>query len=277
MAGLEAQLLPETGLPAHQAVYRREDLHRRFGGNRYSGIVASVREPVVLLFHTEEPAQQFYRDGFEAKGVYWYSGEGTTGNMTWNAANRAVRDHADRGMDLLLFERAQRQGGLWRFLDVMHCIGFKKEKRSDKVGGEREAIVFALAPLDWISAGDGIDLSKEAGDVPLEPDAVLSLDDREVSVSVRLQNLYRRSSVVRAHAFARAGGVCEACKRPAPFATASGQLFLEVHHIDRLADGGPDRVDRVAAICPNCHRRCHYGADAAAYNQSLRAHIAVRE
>lgn len=45
------------------AIYLRRDLHERSGGNRCSGIADSRREPVVLLFHTEEPLQQFYNDG----------------------------------------------------------------------------------------------------------------------------------------------------------------------------------------------------------------------
>src|SRR4051794_10669169 len=99
-ANLRMDPVPGTGPLCPNAIYRRADLHARFGGNRYSGIVASKREPVVLLFHTEEPAQQFYRDGFDEDGVYWYSGEGTSGDMTWTSGNRAVRDHADIGHDL---------------------------------------------------------------------------------------------------------------------------------------------------------------------------------
>ena len=69
----------------------------------------SKQEPVVLLFHTEEPAQQFYLDGFDANGIYWYSGEGTAGDMTWTPANRAVRDHVQVGNDLFFFQRVQRK------------------------------------------------------------------------------------------------------------------------------------------------------------------------
>jgi 5-methylcytosine-specific restriction enzyme A len=277
MASPTVQQLPTTGLPIQNVVYRREDLHRRFGGNRYSGIVASVREPAVLLFHTEEPAQQFYRDGFDALGVYWYSGEGTSGDMTWSAANRSVRDHSERGIDLLLFERAQRQGGLWRFANVMHCVGHKTERRRDKVGGERNAIVFALVPIDFISTADDIETNEGTAEILSEPYPEPSLEDGEQSVRVRLQAFYRRSALVRAHAFARAAGLCEACHLPAPFLTGAGQPFLEVHHIDRLADGGPDRVDRVAAVCPNCHRRCHHGVDSGAYNELIRLRIAEQE
>jgi 5-methylcytosine-specific restriction enzyme A len=29
-----------------------------------------------------------------------------------------------------------------------------------------------------------------------------------------------------------------------------------------LADDGPDIVENAVALCPNCHRRLHHGADA---------------
>src|ERR1043166_4551552 len=85
--------MPEYGPLAAGAVYRRAEIHARFGGSRYSGIVPSKREPVILLFHTKEPGQQFYRDGFDENGIYWYSGEGSSGDMSWTAGNRAIRDH----------------------------------------------------------------------------------------------------------------------------------------------------------------------------------------
>jgi hypothetical protein len=122
ITNLQVGPVPETGPLSLNAVYQRADLHNRFGGNRYSGIVRSSREPVVLLFHTEELSQQFYRDGFDERGVYWYSGEGTLGDMTWTAANRAVRDHEEVGLDLFFFERAQRKDGLWRFVQYLPIL-----------------------------------------------------------------------------------------------------------------------------------------------------------
>jgi hypothetical protein len=144
---IQPNLMPATGPLTLGHIYRRADLHSRFGGNRSTGIVPSRREPVVLLFHTEEPIQQFYRDGFDRDGVYWYSGEGTVGDMKWTSGNRSVRDHAQAGADLLLFERAQRKDGLWRFSSNLHYSGHKIEPRPDKKGQERSAIVFGLRPL----------------------------------------------------------------------------------------------------------------------------------
>jgi 5-methylcytosine-specific restriction protein A len=56
-----------------------------------------------------------------------------------------------------------------------------------------------------------------------------------------------------------ANGFCECCNKEAPFSNINGTPYLEVHHVRRLADGGPDIVENAIAICPNCHREFHYG------------------
>mgnify|MGYP006434468159 FL=1 len=71
---------------------------------------------------------------------------------------------------------------------------------------------------------------------------------------------YHRNSDIIIEAQLRAHGICENCKQPAPFERISdGSPFLEVHHINSLADGGEDTLDNVIALCPNCHRKKHYG------------------
>jgi 5-methylcytosine-specific restriction protein A len=35
--------------------------------------------------------------------------------------------------------------------------------------------------------------------------------------------------------------------------------YLEVHHKVQLAAGGEDVVENAIALCPNCHRREHFG------------------
>ena len=77
-----------------------------------------------------------------------------------------------------------------------------------------------------------------------------------------LATMYHRSPDVIAEVLLRSRGVCECCKRPAPFDRMSdGTPYLEVHHKKRLADGGEDTVENAVALCPNCHRQSHYGAD----------------
>ena len=68
---------------------------------------------------------------------------------------------------------------------------------------------------------------------------------------------YRRDSVVTAYAKRRANGICQLCRKPAPFNTPNGDPYLEVHHIDWLMNGGADSVENTVALCPNCHRKMH--------------------
>jgi len=73
-------------------------------------------------------------------------------------------------------------------------------------------------------------------------------------------SVFRRNPDVIVEVLKRANGICERCGQEAPFKRASdGSPFLEVHHWDRLADGGEDTPQNAAALCPNCHREEHHG------------------
>lgn len=69
-----------------------------------------------------------------------------------------------------------------------------------------------------------------------------------------------RSGWVIAEVLISANGICQGCAKPAPFTKfSSGEPYLEVHHLVRLADGGDDNVKNAIALCPNCHRQEHFG------------------
>lgn len=73
---------------------------------------------------------------------------------------------------------------------------------------------------------------------------------------------FLRNRDVVAEVLIRAAGVCELCKRAAPFIRKSDQTpYLEVHHKVQLAQGGKDIVANAIALCPNCHRKSHYGQE----------------
>ncbi|WP_264319386.1 HNH endonuclease [Rhizobium terrae] len=36
-----------------------------------------------------------------------------------------------------------------------------------------------------------------------------------------------------------------------------------------MSDGGPDDPKSIIALCPNCHRRAHHGANRAAFKAEL--------
>ncbi|WP_431289820.1 HNH endonuclease [Burkholderia cepacia] len=58
----------------------------------------------------------------------------------------------------------------------------------------------------------------------------------------------------------RAQGFCQECGNPSPFSRKKdGTPYLEVHHRVPLAQGGDDSLENAVALCPNCHRRMHFG------------------
>lgn len=69
-----------------------------------------------------------------------------------------------------------------------------------------------------------------------------------------------RNPDVIAQALHRANGTCEGCQQNAPFIRQrDGSPYLEVHHRLPLSAGGEDTLENAVALCPNCHRRAHYG------------------
>jgi 5-methylcytosine-specific restriction protein A len=83
-------------------------------------------------------------------------------------------------------------------------------------------------------------------------------ETRTVTTKVYVRNPFVVEAVLR-----RAKGVCEGCGDDAPFTKRSdGSPYLEVHHKRPLAEKGPDTVGNAIALCPNCHRKAHYGKNA---------------
>lgn len=115
--------------------------------------------------------------------------------------------------------------------------------------------------------------SREATQDELNKDVLKSLADSSKSRRMRLNNrintipktydyiakAFKRDSDVIAEVLLRAAGICENCKKAAPFERTDGRPYLEVHHLQWLANGGEDTVANTIAVCPNCHREFHYG------------------
>ena len=77
---------------------------------------------------------------------------------------------------------------------------------------------------------------------------------------------------VRRAVLERAAGVCECCAVPG-FKMDNDRVFLETHHVIPLAEGGADEEWNVVAICPNDHRRAHFGEDRPVLRDQFIAHL----
>lgn len=89
---------------------------------------------------------------------------------------------------------------------------------------------------------------------------------------------FRRNLAIVAGAISRANGSCEMpnCMRDT-FTRKDGSVFLEVHHIIPLAEGGDDTMLNAAALCPTCHREIHYGTRRLELRKALRESVKAKE
>jgi 5-methylcytosine-specific restriction enzyme A len=241
--------------------------------------VSPRRHSVVIAFTGASGRQHGYADDWAADGVYRYFGEGQSGDMRWKGGNVAIRDHAANGEDLLLFQKLG--DGSVRFLCEFVCAGYDLELAPDGTGVMRQAIVFNLVP--------GPDLDEDATPVSSENSGTTDLQTlrrraleavstpTQADHSRAKRNVYERSREIRAYVLARAKGHCEACLHPAPFIANGGNPYLEPRHIRRLGDGGPDDPRFMAALCPNCHRQIHHGADSRRMNERLQVTVSTKE
>ena len=265
---------------------RREDLHGHYGGQRQGGISTPADYNLIFLFVSESGSAYGYKDEFRPDGIFWYTGEGQEGDMEMSRGNRALRDHQESGKALHLFEALGE--GQVRYIGKASCLGHHWEDRPDVHGKMRRAIVFELAVEPTGDSGaDGVEEHIEKYDGssqrwwtrPQRELRALALQKPSSSASKEetRQAVYRRSKAVQVYVKRRAEGRCEGCGNEAPFMTPQGRPYLEAHHVRRVSDGGPDHPRWVIALCPNCHRRVHYGNDGDEYNEALTRRLAEIE
>jgi 5-methylcytosine-specific restriction protein A len=119
----------------------------------------------------------------------------------------------------------------------------------------------------------GTPIEKGVVEAELQAEVAKSLNDDDTARQQRLatatkkpqviqvvSRAFRRNADVIAVVSKRANGICEECHSPAPFHRASNDTpYLEVHHRIMLSAGGEDTVANALALCPNCHRKLHFG------------------
>ena len=148
--------------------------------------------------------------------------------------------------------------------------GHHIERAPDRTGSERDAIVFELRSLEAVA--ETIEAVGPPSGITLQELRQRALAAAGTASQLSMQgmrNVYQRSWDVRNYVPTRADGKCEGCRAPAPFFRNDGTPYLEPHHLRRVSDGGPDHPAHVIALCPNCHRRVHAGAEGHNYNATL--------
>lgn len=103
---------------------RRNDIQKKYGGQRYGGISTPAKINMIFLFTGKAGKKHGYEDRWSDDGeVFLYYGEGQVGDMEFVRGNLAIRDHSKNAKDLHLFKKVGH--GCKRRLKSAAFIGVK--------------------------------------------------------------------------------------------------------------------------------------------------------
>jgi 5-methylcytosine-specific restriction protein A len=227
------------------------------GGIRPSNKTKTV---IVISNHVESLYDDKWIDG-----VLHYTGTGQQGDQTIDSGNNKTLNEASvKGFEIHLFEVFEEAKYVYQGI-VEQCKEPYQKLQPDKNSDVRNVWIFQLRPRQGepilIEVDEKIKNKKIATRLKnLSADKIKLLSNKKKKKARSTQVLttrYERDEYVVLYALKRANGICELCENSAPFKTKDDLAFLEVHHIIYLSKDGPDTVDNVAALCPNCHRKMH--------------------
>ena len=178
--------------------------------------------------------------------------------------NATIRNHQHNNEDLHLFEDTE-YPWIVTYVGQFEYVGHQWNTLQDQEGAQRDAVHFRLEPVGGtdveIKEGTPTSLSKLELFEKAKQSAPTESRTTQSTRNSGSGRRYSRSEIVKEFALREADGVCQSCEEEAPFLDANGDPYLEVHHLHRRSDGGPDDPESVVTLCPNCHRRVHHGEE----------------
>lgn len=205
--------------------------------------------------------KSIYADRWEGE-ILHYTGMGSSGNQSLSfGQNKTLNESKSNGIPIFLFEV---------FITKKYIYQGEVElidKPYQEIQNKRNVWMFPLK----IKKGTSLTLDKKQfqqlelnerkkakkfnrGQIKALAEERLNQQPSRRKVE---SNTYIRDQKVIEYALLRANGKCQLCEKNAPFLKKDGTPFLEVHHVDYMANGGSDTIDNVVALCPNCHRKMH--------------------
>jgi hypothetical protein len=199
---LEAQWEVDPG--DYLSRQERQDL---FGGATMGGIQPSNESPNVFLYSDPSRGRRYgYNfDGWNAEGsVFFYTGEGASGDQRLRAGNRAVQDHALKGRALRLFvangfepgSRTVRQRYVGQF-EVDPELPFEIEQAPDENDDPRSVLVFRLLPIGILPVSE-----RDQSTTPLagvDEIILVGVDEKSLEFSYREIDIETAGSSKSAH------------------------------------------------------------------------------
>jgi 5-methylcytosine-specific restriction protein A len=250
--------------------YVRKDLHDVCGGNHQPGI-SPVRDlSAIFLFASTAESEYGYKDEWLPNDHFLLTGVGRDGDQAWNGLNKSLATHEEDDRRVFLFEKVPNTDPtVVTYVGEFEYVNHREDTLPDRTGELRRAYRFELRPVSGGTIVATSDMAEATLDELYDLAKRASPEGARKSTDTTRAESYTRSNVVKRFALREADGLCQGCEKSAPFRDEDGDPYLEVHHLHRVSDRGPDDPDNVIALCPNCHARVHYGSDGDEFNHEL--------
>lgn len=210
--------------------------------------------------------KSIYSDKWSGDQLH-YTGMGSSGDQSLTfSQNKTLYESNINGVEVHLFEVFEIRQYTYQGV-VIYDEGAYQENQTDIEGNQRRVWMFPLRLKDNMPIRVNqevikkLQLTKQKSLKKLNEHQIKRLAEskKQTAPSFRITETksFERDEYIKLYALQRAKGNCQLCDKPAPFMKKDGSPYLEVHHIDYLANGGSDTIENVVAICPNCHRKMH--------------------
>ena len=244
-------------------VVNNEELTELFKCSTQGGMRRSHKTNTLVLVSNH--VKSIYSDRWFGKELH-YTGMGSSGDQTLGTQNKTLYESNLNGVEVHLFEVFELREYTYQGVVVYNEKGYQ-ENQTDIDGNQRKVWMFPLELKDGkpVRVNDTVikklQETKQKSLRKLNTKQIKRLAEskKETAQSYRITETksIERDEYIKLYALERADGNCQLCDKPAPFLKKNGSPYLEVHHINYLANKGSDTIDNVAALCPNCHRKMH--------------------
>lgn len=120
--------------------YKRSEIHDQYGGNRQGGICPSKKYACIFIFTGSGGKQHGYKNQWENKNVFSYTGEGQEGDMELTRGNIALAYHLQSKKTVFLFKYVRR--AYVEYEGELELFDFDYFETPDRLGNFRRGIKF---------------------------------------------------------------------------------------------------------------------------------------
>lgn len=248
-------------------IITNEGITEIFGCSPQGGMRRSHKTNTLVLISNHDKLNNPYNDRWIGS-IFHYTGMGMEGDQSLDFNQNKTLASSKDSPDIAVFLFEVFEKNKYTFVGQVELTGEPyREKQKGIDGNYRNVWIF---PLKLKDNNLPPAVPKETLDdlISKRENYVKQLSDQELEERARestglsgerqvTAKQYERNPYISELAKRRAKGICQLCKKEAPFKNKNGEPYLETHHIKPLSKSGKDTIENTVALCPNCHKRLH--------------------